>query len=117
MANGSVMISGKIKTLSEMSKVLVHELGHMIDIYFLKKKGLQADPSTQFYKISWSEPTIIKRGISAASFVSGYAMTNQYEDFSESFTFYIFHNKEFLARAEKNTLLKQKYDFFKNTLF
>lgn len=38
MSNESVTMSGRIKSLSEMSKVLVHELGHMIDIYLLRKR-------------------------------------------------------------------------------
>ncbi len=51
------------------------------------------------------------------SFISGYAATNQYEDFAESFTFYIFHNREFADRAMKNESLRQKYLFFSNSIF
>lgn len=38
MKDESVTLSGRIKTLPEMAKVLVHELGHMVDIYLLTKK-------------------------------------------------------------------------------
>lgn len=38
MSNESVTMSGRIRSLPEMSKVLVHELGHMIDIYLLRKR-------------------------------------------------------------------------------
>ena len=34
-------------------------------------------------------------------FVSWYAMTNKYEDFAESFTYYILHNKDFLNKTKK----------------
>ncbi len=52
-----------------------------------------------------------------ASFVSWYAATNQYEDFAESLTFYIFHNDEFMERALKNDALRQKYLFISNFVF
>lgn len=39
-------------------------------------------------------------------------MTNKYEDFAESFTFYVFHNREFARRSQKSIYLKKKYDFF-----
>jgi hypothetical protein len=95
MSNESITLSSKISSLSEMAKVLVHELAHMIDIYSLKQKNFTPDPSKEFYALSWSEPTVMKSGISSAAFVSGYASTNQYEDFAESFTFYVFHNRAF----------------------
>jgi len=117
MSNESVTLSGRIKTNSEMAKVLVHELGHMIDIYFLKQRGRTADPSKKFYAISWSEPTVIRAGTSAKSFVSGYAATNQYEDFAEAFTMYVFHNDAFAERAKNIPALQEKYDFFRNTVF
>ncbi len=52
-----------------------------------------------------------------SAFVSGYAATNQYEDFAESLTFYIFHNDEFMERALKNDSLRQKYLFISNFVF
>lgn len=117
MSNESVTLSGKIASLSEMAKVLVHELGHMVDIYVLRQRSLSADPSKIFYAFSWSEPTVIKTGISTTSFVSGYAATNQYEDFAESFAFYVFHNRAFQERASKNTILQKKYDFLHTYVF
>lgn len=50
-------------------------------------------------------------------FLSGYALTNKYEDFAESFTFYVFHNDEFKARAIKNLMIARKYNFFKKYVF
>lgn len=50
-------------------------------------------------------------------FVSGYALSNKYEDFAESFSFYVFHNDTFQERASKNTSLRKKYDFFKTYVF
>lgn len=114
MTNESVILSGRMKSMPEMAKVLVHELGHMVDIYFLRQRGRNSDPSREYYAISWSEPTVILPGVTAKSFVSGYATTNQYEDFAEAFTLYIFHNTTFAERAKSNPALQQKYDFLKN---
>lgn len=89
----------------------------MIDIYTLKKKLQTADPSEEFYTISWVKPNVMKAGLSGASFVSGYASTNQYEDFAESFTMYIFHNQEFLKRSKTNIIIQKKYNFLRTRIF
>jgi len=117
MSDESVTLSGKILSLSEMAKVLVHELGHMIDIYVLRQEGFSADPSQTFYSISWLEPTVMKSGLSSSAFVSGYAASNQYEDFAESFAMYVFHNKAFQDRATKNSFLQKKYNFLHTYVF
>lgn len=70
MSNQSVTLSSKISSLSEMAKVLVHELAHMIDIYALRQKNFIPDPSKEFYAISWTEPTVVRSNISGSSFVS-----------------------------------------------
>ena len=114
MSNQSVTLSGRMKSTPEMAKVLVHELAHMVDIYLLKQRGRSPDPSREFYAISWSEPTVLRSGMTAKSFASGYAATNQYEDFAEAFTLYVFHNTTFAERAQNNPALQQKYDFLRN---
>jgi hypothetical protein len=44
-------------------------------------------------------------------------MTNKYEDFAESFTYYILHNEDFLTKSENSLVLKRKYDFFGKYVF
>jgi hypothetical protein len=39
-------------------------------------------------------------------------MTNKYEDFAESFAYYILHNNDFLEKTKKSNILLEKYDFF-----
>jgi len=51
------------------------------------------------------------------SFVTGYAATNKYEDFAESFVFYVFHNRSFADMALKNESLRRKYLFFSEYIF
>jgi hypothetical protein len=117
MSNESVTLSGRIQSLSEMAKVLVHELGHMVDIYYLRSRGTKADPSKTFYTISWTEPTVLRSSMTSSSFVSGYAATNQYEDFAETFAMYVFHNTTLVERAQNSPALQQKYDFLRDSVF
>jgi hypothetical protein len=99
MSNETVTLSGRIKSVSEMAKVLVHELGHMVDIYYIRSRGTKAQILQEtFYTISWTEPTVLRSGMNGSSFVSGYAATNQYEDFAEAFTMYVFHNTAFAGK-------------------
>ena len=115
--NETVTLSATMTSITEASKVLVHELGHMIDIYFLKSRSGHADPSYIFYDISWTEPTVMRSDMSWTSFISGYAATNQYEDFAEAFAFYVFHNRDFQRRAQSEPALKEKYDFLQQYVF
>ncbi len=100
----------------ETLTVFVHEFGHYIDIYFLQKK-LNNDPSSLFYDISWESTKVKKSWLTVKDFVSGYAMTNKYEDFAESFAYYVLHNSDFKQKTEKSDKLKEKYNFFKTIVF
>ena len=44
-------------------------------------------------------------------------MTNKYEDFSESFTYYVLHNLDFREKAKESDLLLDKYIYFEKYLF
>jgi hypothetical protein len=44
-------------------------------------------------------------------------MTNKYEDFAETFTYYVLHNKDFQEKTKKSEVLKLKYNFFDKILF
>jgi hypothetical protein len=87
-----------------------------VDIFYLKK-WLFSDPSDSFYSISWESFNTKKKWQKIADFVSGYALSNKYEDFAESFAFYVFHNEDFQKRALKNPVLQRKYDFFGSYVF
>lgn len=115
--NGKVTLSSNMSSITEAAKVLVHELGHMVDVYMIRGSRNVADPSLSYYAISWSEPTVMRSSASSRDFISGYAATNQYEDFAEAFTFYVFHNIEFEQRALDNPVLQKKYDFLHDEIF
>jgi len=44
-------------------------------------------------------------------------MTNKYEDFAESFTYFILHNNDFKKKTLKSDILSKKYDFFSRVIF
>lgn len=114
-----------------LGKILFHELGHIVDL-----GGIQGTPesgeslfwdgsipiykndiSLIFYQISWKDSIKKKNGISDMDFVSGYASTDPFEDFAESFLYYREHGKEFRLLAEHNSLLAEKYEFFRKHVF
>lgn len=101
----------------EFLRVFIHELWHYVDIEFLNKNLLWNDLSNDFYNISWDNTKTIKKWQSISSFVSWYSMTNKYEDFAESFTYYILHNRDFKNKSKYNSKLKLKYDYFTKYIF
>ena len=101
---------------SELVSVFIHEFAHYVDIYFLEKK-VTYDLSNDFYSISWDSIKILKKWQTNKDFVSWYAMTNKYEDFAESYTYYVLHNFDFLKKAKKSSILMKKYDFFEKFIF
>ncbi len=102
----------------ELISVFIHELAHYIDIYYFDKSlWKDSDISNKFYDISWNSTKVIKSWQDTKDFVSWYSMTNKYEDFAESFNYFVFHNKDFLKKSEKSQILKNKYDFFLENIF
>jgi len=99
----------------ESFTVFIHELWHIVDLYFLENNNF--DYSNLFYNISWESTSVIKSGQNQEDFVSGYAMTNKYEDFAETFTYFVLHNDDFLEKTNKSLIIKDKYDFFANYIF
>lgn len=117
MKNAQISLSPYIVRNTEFAKLFVHELAHYIDIYLYVPNKSNQDISDSFYAISWQSPTIKQPKQGTMDFVSGYAATNQYEDFAESFVFYVFHNSTFADRALRSDSIRQKYLFFANYVF
>lgn len=113
----NIIVSSHILQNGEFLKLFIHELAHFIDLYFLRATDLHTDPSHEFYRISWQSPYVKHNDAGIASFVSGYAASNQYEDFAETMVWYIFHNDDFIDRAMKNDALRAKYMFFATHVF
>lgn len=100
----------------ELLSVFIHELWHYFDVKYLEKQVL-FDLSDKFYNISWSDTKTIKNWSDKKDFVSWYAMTNKFEDFAESFNYYILFNDDFREKTAKSEKLQKKYDFFSKYIF
>ena len=117
MKNKTLKIfAGQKMPLNELLAVSIHEFSHYIDIYFFKKIGAK-DISNWFYDISWYSTKVIYAWQTWKDFVSGYAMTNKYEDFAETLTYYVFHNQDFLIKTLESDILLAKYNFVKISVF
>lgn len=115
----------------EFFGVMIHEIGHNVDLGYLseinkkeqsefndgKKPVYESDPSLGFYRISWENDKMRKKTVSNLDFVSGYAMTDPFEDFAEAYIYYVLHNKDFKSKTQTSDHLFQKYQFMKNEIF
>ena len=117
--------------MAEFSAVLLHEFGHVIDLGGLTgtlpagtsefwdgtTPIFENDPSLNFYRISWTDATKRKKGGRSEDFVSGYAMSDPFEDFAETLVFYRRHGNAFREMMKGNESLEAKYRFFRDQVF
>jgi len=129
--NSMIILRAVNMTTEEMIGVLVHELGHNVDYAYLKpsdekqktvfKDGTlalyESDPSLDFYRISWLSNTQLKKAAGSMDFVSGYALSDPFEDFAESYVYYVLHNKDFKVLATSSEAIYAKYQFMKYQVF
>jgi len=119
-----------IENKEELTAVFIHEMGHIVDLgminsinggatefYDNDKPIFSKDQSIQFYRLSWQTSYTLKPTAKREDFVSGYAMTEAFEDFAESYLFYRLHGEKFRKIMEGSKVLHQKYDFLKNVVF
>ncbi|MBI5151954.1 putative zinc-binding metallopeptidase [Candidatus Peregrinibacteria bacterium] len=115
---------------AELVGVLVHEMGHIVDIDYLTGGYTAAsafidfdryipadDASVDFYSISWVNSGRRAKETSKMDFVSIYAMTDPFEDFAETYAMYVLHGDQFKRMAAGNSALQEKYDFMKYDVF
>lgn len=114
----------------ELAAVLVHEVGHVVDTGLIDEEdgaesgftdGSHAvytnDSSVDFYLISWETNNEFQDPTSSYSFVSEYAMTDPFEDFAESYLYYVLHGESFRRLSLVNSQLEAKYDFLRDYVF
>lgn len=66
-----ITLSPHVPKDSEFIKLLVHEVSHYVDIFFLTSgTSGEGDPSQIFYRVSWQDKTTKKSKETMASFVS-----------------------------------------------
>jgi hypothetical protein len=125
----TIIIAGLVPD-NEFRALLIHECGHVVDLggfrgtasaglteFFDGNEPIYAnDPSIAFYRISWDSANQRKLTASKADFVSGYAMSDPFEDFAESFAYYILQKQQFAKLAKKNKALAAKYAWFEKNI-
>ena len=118
-------------TDAELVGVLVHEIGHIVDTgkyqgnFLFGASGFRDgdtpvyndDPSKDFYALSFVDEKTLRADASPLDFVSGYGMSDPFEDFAESYNYYVLHGNEFRKLARSNHVLRQKYNFLKTRIF
>ncbi len=118
-------------TDEELVGVLVHEMGHIQDtgveqgnpssgeseFHDGSNPVYNDDPSLDFYRLSFLDEKTVRPNATMLDFVSGYAMTDPFEDFAETYNYYILHGDQFRELATKDDILQKKYDFLKTRVF
>jgi hypothetical protein len=126
LAGKSVMILDGTVPDKEFRALFVHESGHNFDLGCFEgevARGKSAfadgdipiyndDPSIEFYQISWITSHVQKSNSNKEDFVSGYASYDVFEDFAESFAYFVLQNHAFEQRARDNRALAAKYQWF-----
>lgn len=120
---------GKIKSNKEFLGVISHEFNHIVDLGVLewtlsrldynytefgKAHFMVDDPSIDFYKLSRDNEKTLKSGVWYEDFVSGYGLTDPFEDFSETANLYLYHNTMFRQMIVSNPVLSQKFAYMEN---
>ncbi len=124
----TIILAGNV-TDEEFVALLTHECGHVIhsNMEGNESSGLSAfadgsapfytdSPATSFFAISWTKENILATKSKKADFVSGYAQSNAFEDFAETFAMYILHRSALEERARTNTALAAKLEWMNTNL-
>ena len=123
--------TNNIFDLEEFKRVFIHEIGHVVDLGALKetekkqdsgfRDGIniiyETDPSLIFYQLCWITETSRNQNCDDLDFVSGYAQTDVFEDFAESYLLFLENNLSFQEMAKNSEIIKKKYDFLANVVF
>jgi hypothetical protein len=119
---GVIILAGNVPD-NEFIGLLLHEgLGHFADLTCFNGNAVSGnspfidagevmfndDPSVAFYSLSWSTEKTRTPDSRVQDFVSGYALSDTYEDFAESVAYYFLQEEAFAERARTNPVLAGK---------
>jgi hypothetical protein len=109
---------------NEFVGLLVHECGHVIHGNLLGHARTGASnfkdgsdifakdsPAAQFFAISWTTSKTPKATNQKGDFVTGYAASDAFEDFAETFATYVLERPSMEARAKDNAAIAAKLDW------
>ena len=116
---GIIILKGQNEDL--FFHTLVHEAGHAYGLraehagspgsgfYDLQIPIASDDPSVPYYQMSWADNTTQLN----TAFPSRYGQTDPFEDFAESYIYYILQGKAFREEAQVDPVIAQKYAYMK----
>lgn len=123
--HNNIFININNLSTTEYIQVLVHELGHIIDLWMIKwiqqeknkeftefSKSVfsRDDISILFYQLSRENEFTRKKTAQKTDFCTIYGMTNPFEDFAECFNLYINHHDYFTTIEKSSDILHEKYN-------
>lgn len=127
--SSTIIINGNMDD-EEFVSVFIHEFGHITDLGCIRGHSAKPsafrdgpaiipvdDPSTGFYRISWQNERVQRTGSTPQDFVSGYASWDAFEDFGETYAYYVLHRDEFQKRAKTNVVLAAKLAWMEAHVF
>ncbi len=102
---------------------IIHEFAHILDYHGIR--GMYEDPQNHWKNLDGERAEIFNVTIKYDPNLSKppeghmdvYSTANDAENFAQHFTFYILRGNEFRENAKNNTLLRKKYEFFRDMLF
>lgn len=124
----TIILDGSVPD-DEFAALLVHECGHVIsanlpgtadagdsgyrdgNVVYYKNS-----PMVAFWNLSWTATGAKKQGAKDADFASGYAKSDQYEDFAEALALHVLQPDAFAARAENNAVMAAKLAWMRSNL-
>lgn len=116
----TIILDGSVPD-EEFVALLVHECGHVIhgNMHGTATAGQTAftdgpypfyadSPMIAFWNISWKNSSVRLPAARDADFVSGYAKSDPFEDFSETFAAYVLQRDALRERAKTNNAIAAK---------
>ncbi len=124
----TIIIDGSVSD-SEFAALITHECGHVISGNLLGnvRTGKSAfrdgkdifakdSPSAAFFALSWRNEKTFRADANESDFASGYALSNAFEDFAETFTLYVLQRPALEARAKENSVMAAKLNWMRKHL-
>ncbi len=98
----------------------VHEFAHILDYHGIR--GIYDDKENHWKHLDEKRARIFNvtfkynpsASAAPAGYMDVYSTANDAENFAQHFAFYILQGEEFRNRAKSDSLLKEKYEFFKD---
>jgi len=124
----TIILDGSVSD-TEFVALLIHECGHVIsgnltgtsvsgesDFRDGKDVFYKDAPTLSFFAVTWENERTTKEGTKDQDFVSGYAKTDIFEDFAETFAAYVLQRPYLRERAKTNDAIARKLAWMERNL-